>query len=287
MTDVKRNIKDSVFTYLFRQPEYTRELYLALHPEETGVSVDDCKLVTLENILSTGQYNDLGIQVNDRLLLLVEAQSTFSENIALRMLMYLAETYKQFVEEHKLDLYSAKVVKIPKPELYVVYTGQKKDVPETLLFSSLYGGGSAEIKFIVRRDTGSSDILDQYVRFCKIEDEQRALYGRSKKTIDETIRLCLEEGVLVKFLMSRKKEVQDIMVTLFDQEKIMEIHDYNLSQEKKAEGRAEERNENIRAMIETLQNLSMSREIAVRSLIDHWGLKQKIAENLVAKHWKS
>lgn len=35
MADMKRNVKDSVFTYLFKQPEYTRQLYLALHPEDT------------------------------------------------------------------------------------------------------------------------------------------------------------------------------------------------------------------------------------------------------------
>ena len=138
MADVKRNIKDSVFTFLFSQPEYTRELYLALHPEETDISVDDCKIVTLENILSIGQYNDLGIQVNDRILLLVEAQSTFSENITLRMLMYLAETYKQYVEEHKLDLYAAKPVKIPRPELYVVYTGKKEPAGRAAAVQSLW-----------------------------------------------------------------------------------------------------------------------------------------------------
>ena len=291
MADVKRNIKDSVFTFLFSQPEYTRELYLALHPEETDINVDDCKIVTLENILSIGQYNDLGIQVNDRILLLVEAQSTFSENITLRMLMYLAETYKQYVEECKLDLYAAKPVKIPRPELYVVYTG-KKNPPDALLLSSLYGGGgSAEITVTVRQDTGKSDILDQYVRFCKIADEQRELYGRTQKAIEETIRVCTEAGVLVKFLASRKKEVQDIMVTLFDQAKVMEIHDYNLAQQKiaegRVEGRAEGKNEGIRAMVATLQSLSLSREIAVQSLINQWDLTPQMAEEQVARYWKS
>lgn len=94
MPDMRRAVKDSVFTYLFKQPEYTRQLYLALHPEDTDVTEQDCKLVTLENVLSTGLYNDLGIQVRDKLLLLVEAQSTFSANLALRMLLYLAATYK-------------------------------------------------------------------------------------------------------------------------------------------------------------------------------------------------
>ena len=100
MPELKRAVKDSVFTYLFSQPEYARELYLELHPEDTDVTTEDFKLVTFENVLAIGQYNDLGLQVRDRLILLVEAQSTYSVNIPLRMLMYLANTYKDFVEEN-------------------------------------------------------------------------------------------------------------------------------------------------------------------------------------------
>ena len=55
------------------KPEYTRQLYLALHPEDADVKESDFKLVTLENVLTTGFYNDLGIQVRNRLILLVEA----------------------------------------------------------------------------------------------------------------------------------------------------------------------------------------------------------------------
>ena len=39
------------------------------------------------------------------MILLLEAQSTFSVNIVLRMLLYLAATYKEYVEEQKLNLY--------------------------------------------------------------------------------------------------------------------------------------------------------------------------------------
>ena len=116
MAEMKRSVKDSVFTYLFKQPEYTRQLYLALHPEDADVKESDFKLVTLENVLTTGFYNDLGIQVRNRLILLVEAQSTFSVNIALRMLLYLAGTYKEYIEEQKLDLYGSHPVEIPRPE---------------------------------------------------------------------------------------------------------------------------------------------------------------------------
>ena len=106
----KRDIKDSVFTFLFSDLEYTKQLYLSLHPEDTEIRDEDFKLVTLENILAIGQYNDLGFQVRDKLILLVEAQSTFSPNIPLRMLMYLAKTYNEYIEEHQLSLYREKKV---------------------------------------------------------------------------------------------------------------------------------------------------------------------------------
>ena len=51
--------------------------------------------------------------MRDKLILLVEAQSKFSINIALRMLLYLAATYKEYLEEHKLDLYGSKPVFYP------------------------------------------------------------------------------------------------------------------------------------------------------------------------------
>ena len=121
MPDMKRNVKDSVFTFLFQQPEYTRALYLALHPEDASVTEDDMKIVTLENILSNGQYNDLGVLVGGTLLVLVEAQSTFTVNVTLRLLMYLAQSYKQYVIEHELDLYSTSPVSIPRPELYMIF----------------------------------------------------------------------------------------------------------------------------------------------------------------------
>ena len=240
MPEMKRNIKDSVFTLMFKEPEYALQLYRALHPEDVDVTEADCKIVTLENILTVGQYNDLGIQVRDTLLLLTEAQSIFSLNIAPRMLMYVANSYKEYVEEHKLDLYGSKPVKLPRPELYMVYTGSKADVPDVIRLSNLYEGeGSVDIHIRVIRRTGTGDILDQYVRFCEIADENRKRYGRTAKAIEETLRQCREENILTPFLASRQKEVHDIMVTLFDQETVLEIHDYNVAKNAKQEGIAE------------------------------------------------
>lgn len=186
-------------------------MYLALHPEETGVSVDDCEVIALDNVLGNERHDTLCIQAKGRIVLLMEAQSLISENVALLMLTRLAEVYDHYAETHMLDLYSERKVRIPAPELFVVYTGQEITA-DSLQLSSLYsGGGSAELRITVRHDTGKGDILDQYVRFCKIAEKQRGLYGRSRKAAEETIRLCTGKGVLVNFLASRGREVQSIL----------------------------------------------------------------------------
>ena len=110
------------------------------------------------------------------------------------MLLYLAATYKEYVEECKLNLYGTAPVKIPRPELYVVYTGDRTDVPEALRLSDLYEGtGTVDVEVKALRGNGTGDIVDQYVRFCRISDEERKKHGRSRKAIEETLRRCMEE----------------------------------------------------------------------------------------------
>ena len=243
MPEPKRDIKDSVFTFLFSDIEYTKQLYLSLHPEDTDIRDEDFRLVTLENILAIGQYNDLGFQVRDKLILLVEAQSTFSPNIPLRMLMYLAKTYNEYIEEHQLSLYREKKVSIPRPELYVIYTGEK-EAPDILRLSDMYeGSGSADLAVRVLRDGQPGDILSQYVDFCQVANEQVSLYGRTDEALMSTIQICQERGILVPFLDCRKKEVVDIMTRLFSQEKAWEMELAAHAREEREEGRKEGREE--------------------------------------------
>ena len=72
----RRNIKDTIFTDLFKIPAYQLQLVKALHPEDENVTEKDIKLLTIQHIFVNGIYNDLGLLVRNKLLLLVEAQST-------------------------------------------------------------------------------------------------------------------------------------------------------------------------------------------------------------------
>lgn len=70
----KRTAKDSVFTDLFQDPKYLIQLYHALHPEDQDVTVESISNVTIKNILLDQCYNDLGVCIGDKLVILVEAQ---------------------------------------------------------------------------------------------------------------------------------------------------------------------------------------------------------------------
>lgn len=259
MPEMKRTVKDSVFTYLFSDPTYACELYQYLHPEDTSVTEQDCKLVTIQNILSNGQYNDLGLLIRDTLIILAEAQSTFSPNVPIRVFLYMAQEYKDYIDSHKMNLYSTKAVVLPKAELYMVYSGNKKDVPEVLRLSDLCGGvGSIEVTVKVLRG-GDNSIVGQYVEFCKIADEQRASYGLTKKAIQETIRICLERGILVPFLTARQREVVDIMEMLFSQEQVWELDRRDARQEGEITGL-------FRAIKSLIETTGMSVEQAMTAL---------------------
>lgn len=292
MAEMKYTAKDSVFSFIFKQPENTRQLYLALHPEDTDVTEADCKLVTLEHILTNGITNDLGFQVRDKLILLLEAQSKFSINIVLRMLLYLAETYKEYIDEHRLDLYGSKPVPIPRPELYMIYTGAPRQLPEVLRLSDMYdGSGSAEIEIKVLRSMGAGNIVDQYIRFCEISDAQRKQHGYTMRAAEETLRICVEENILMPFLASRQKEVRDIMVTLFDQERVTEIHEYNLVKDARQEGleKGLEKGikEGIRAMVLTLKEFTSDKSLIAEKLIKQFDLLPQTAREQVEQYWES
>ncbi|MCM1082921.1 MAG: hypothetical protein NC428_05515 [Clostridium sp.] len=224
----KRKIKDSVFTNLFQDKKYLLRLYQTLHPEDSDVTEDDIKDVTIKHILVDADYNDLGFSVGDRLVILVESQSTWTVNIIIRALMYLIQTYHEFFKRTKQNLYGSKKVNMPKPELYVIFTGEKpKNPPDTISLRDDFFDGEkiaidAEVKVLYQED--ENNIIGQYIIFCKVYNEQREKYGQTKKAVTETIRICKDRNVLKEYLESKEQEVVDMMMTLFDDEYVMEAY---------------------------------------------------------------
>ena len=224
--------KDTVFRDMFSKKKYLIQMYKALHPEDSTITKADLKIITLQSILLNGIYNDLGFMVRGKqLMILVEAQSTWSPNIVIRALIYLMSTYQDYFSENKIQLYGSKKVEMPKPELYVIYTGDQGSHPDVLSMKDEFFPHAdccieAKVKIIYLRD--NDDIISQYIGFCRVFNEQIALYGRSLRAAKETIRICRDKNLLREYLSERAKEVEGIMLTLFDQEQVWNVERENI-----------------------------------------------------------
>lgn len=222
---MKRTIKDSVFADLFQDKKYLLQLYKALHPEDTDVTEDDLNDITIKNVLTDNIYNDLGFTVGDKLMILVEAQSSvWTVNIIVRALMYLVQTWHDYFERTKQNLYKSKKVQMPMPEIYVIFTGERKTRPSEISLSQEFFDGKEcgiDVRVKMIYDGKEGDIINQYVLFTKICNEQMKEHGRTRKAVMEAIRICKDRDVLREYLSNRESEVVSIMMVLYDEEEIM------------------------------------------------------------------
>jgi len=87
-------------------------------------------------------------------------------------------------------------------------------------------------------ESGQGDILNQYITFSRIFDEQQILYpGDREKIVMETIRICKDKNVLNDYLA--REEAAAIMFTIADQAEAMKEALEMERAEGKAEGLAE------------------------------------------------
>ena len=226
--DAKRKIYDSVFCDLFQDPKYQLEAYRAIHPEDTDVTADDIRDVTLEAIFLDGMYNDLGFTVGDVMILLFEEQAKWSRNITVRSLMYISESYNRYLRNTNQDYYGDAPVKLPKPEFYMLYTGDAKHTEKELSLANVYWSGdnsNLDLKVKVLYGSDQHTILSQYVQFTQIYKQKSRELGRNREAVLATLKECKEKDILKDYLESREAEVIGIMMALYDRDSYMKLHD--------------------------------------------------------------
>ncbi|MCD8197347.1 MAG: hypothetical protein LUE24_09350 [Lachnospiraceae bacterium] len=221
--NMQRTVKDTVFRDLFSDPNYLIQLYRALHPEDAETTTADLKYVTLETVIATGIYNDLGFMVGNKLIILCESQSTWSENILFRSLMYLAKTYQGYFDDSGQNIYGSKKLQAPEAEVYVIYVGQKKIEKKVISLSEEFYSGkqtAVDVRVNVIVEGRENDIVSQYILFCKVVDSLVKEKGRSTATMREAIQICKDRNVLKEYLESHEKEAVEMLMELYDQERI-------------------------------------------------------------------
>ena len=270
-----RNSKNSIFLDLFSIPEYLLQLVQTLHPEMTDLKEDDIEILTLQSVFAVRAYNDLGVLVKNKLLILVEAQTTWSINILIRILLYLASTYHDYIHDKNINLYKEHKAEIPEPEFYVIYTGDKKINKDFIsLREDIFENPDAKLDLIARviHAENKKDIAGQYIIFCHVFDQQRKIYGNTKKAVENTIRICQNLDVLKKYLESRKKEVTNIMFILFDQEYNTKLY---------------ARDKAIIVAVETYKEVGKSMEETINRIAEKFDLEQDVAERYVKEVWEN
>ena len=227
-----RKYKDTLFTSLFKDKRYAMLLYESLFPDREPVTEDDIEILNLENIFTVDCYNDACMLFKNILVVLTEHQSTISYNMPTRLLLYIAEEYKRFFSGGRdKSLFKGKLVKIPAPAFYVVYTGTGA-CPASMCLSDafLLPAGSLELTVKVIDIKNASGILREFIQLTQeIDAGVKGLHGQEKvNKIDAVVEKYKSPGCLLSNFLNEKGDVVDM------------IHDtltyYDLLEIKKEEG---------------------------------------------------
>jgi hypothetical protein len=222
--NANRNYKSSVFSSYFSDGERLIEAYNAIegkdYPKDTAVTIN-----TLEDALFMERVNDISFLLDERLIVLIEHQSTLSENFPVRMLLYVGRLYEKILESD--NIYRQRLIKIPKPNFIVLYNGdgeypdraelrlsdafKEADIPDLLeLKVHVYNINRGRNEAILRR----SKSLGDYAAFIGRVKENKTKRLSLAEAVREAISYCRKNGIMEAFLETHGSEVENMLFTV-------------------------------------------------------------------------
>jgi len=233
-----RKLKDSLFSFLFSNPDILRELYSAIEgiPIPPDIPID---INTLSGIIYKDKINDLSFTIDNRLVVLIEHQSTINNNIPLRLLIYIAHVYEKIVNMKKV--YQAKLEKIPCPEFIVLYNGKAKypDHSELKLSEAFKGieglklTGTVPLELRVQVYNINQGHNPEILKKCKTLDNYSVFIDKIKEyqkngleleeAVNNAIEYCKKNNILKKFLEKHSSEVFNMLLTEWNWDDALEV----------------------------------------------------------------
>lgn len=135
MAQTNRNVKDSVFADLFSNEHDGKRNFLSLYNALHGTHLKYEETVIENKTIPQSMYktfhNDVSMLIDNKLIVMIEHQSTINENMPFRLLEYVTRIYEGIVPDR--SRYSEKRICIPTPEFYVFYNGTRKYPDEKIL----------------------------------------------------------------------------------------------------------------------------------------------------------
>ena len=228
-----REHKDSVFVDLFYEDETAKENLLSLYNALHDTDLRDESLirkVRVENVLYKNFKNDISFEVGDQVVVFGEHQSTVNPNMPLRCLLYAGRAYEQLVEEEAR--YRSTLVKIPTPEFYTFYNGER-DYPleQTLRLSDAFvtpaGNNSAELTVLVINI--NSNKAHKLLEKCRVLREYSLFIQEVRKhagdedALKKAINACIAQGILSEYLKRKGSEVRNMLIAEYSYEKDIQV----------------------------------------------------------------
>ena len=228
---VARNHKDRLFRMIFREKKELLSLYNAVNGT-SYTNTEELEIVTLENAIYMNMKNDLAF-IMDSYLNLYEHQSTYSPNMPLRDLFYIAKELQGQVDHR--DLYRNTLIKIPTPRFLVFYNGSEEQAEKKYLrlsdaFQKSMDDPDLELVVTMlninlgknRKLLEQCQTLKEYAIYVK----KVRTYAKSMKVeeaVDRAVRECINEGILREFLLQNRKEAVEMSIFEYDEEAVFEI----------------------------------------------------------------
>lgn len=138
---INRTAKDAVFLDLFSIPEYRLALYRELFPNDQTIRESDLQLFRVDRVLTNHPYNDVGILAREKIIVLAEAESEWSENIIYRLASCYFDTMAVFAERKSMNVHHKMKIDLLDVEAYVVYPGQEKLDQDSISLREVFFGG--------------------------------------------------------------------------------------------------------------------------------------------------
>ena len=234
-----RKVKDSVFVDLFGRdetaPQNFLSLYNALHG--THLELEDTKLERemLDSVMYMAYTNDVAMRVDERIVVLIEHQSTLNQNMPFRMLEYVSRIYARIIEGRAK--FKRALVQIPKPEFYVLYNGTEKlEAKSTQRLSDAF--------------LEKCSVLRQYAEFINLV--RQAKKDGQDDAFTWAVKEAVRQGLLPNYLERKASEVINMLDMEYDYATDIAVQ--------REEARAEGFVENLKAIMENLK-LPLSRAL--------------------------
>lgn len=228
-----RKHKDSVFVDLFYEDETAEKNLLSLYNALYGThyrSGKKIRKIRVENVLYKNFKNDISFEVDHKVIIFGEHQSSVNKNMPLRCLMYSGRAYEQLVD--KRARYQKRLVKIPTPEFFTFYNGMDEfPLEEELCLSDsfLNPTGNNPLELTVKVININSDKAHPILKKCRVLNEYSLFidtirkYEKEVDSIKKAINECIANGILEDYLKRKGSEVTNMLIAEYDYEEDMQV----------------------------------------------------------------